>query len=312
MASLFSRIKAGLAKTAQQIRERMSTAESAAATTTTATAPPVAGRPLSLETLEALEDALLTADVGLKATEQILAAVRADRDGTLRDRVVRVMRRILTDVRQPPAIATKPHVILIVGVNGTGKTTTVGKLANLFRQDGRSVMVCAADTFRAAAVEQLAVWTSRADVDLIRAQPGADPASVTFDAVSAAKARGKDLVLVDTAGRLHTRANLMAELDKIRRVVGREVPGAPHEVLLVLDATVGQNGLVQAREFMAASGANGIVLTKLDGTAKGGVAVAIAHDLKLPIRFIGVGEGIDDLLPFDAEAYVDALFTEKW
>jgi fused signal recognition particle receptor len=311
MASLFSRIKAGLAKTAQQIRERMSTAESTAATTT-ATAPPVAGKPLSLETLEALEDALLTADVGLKATEQILAAVRADRDGTLRDRVVRVMRRILTDVRQPPAITTKPHVILIVGVNGTGKTTTVGKLANLFRQDGRSVMVCAADTFRAAAVEQLAVWTSRADVDLIRAQPGADPASVTFDAVSAAKARGKDLVLVDTAGRLHTRANLMAELDKIRRVVGREVPGAPHEVLLVLDATVGQNGLVQAREFMAASGANGIVLTKLDGTAKGGVAVAIAHDLKLPIRFIGVGEGIDDLLPFDAEAYVDALFTEKW
>jgi fused signal recognition particle receptor len=311
MASLFSRIKAGLAKTAQQIRERMSTAESSSATTT-ATAPPVAGKPLSLETLEALEDALLTADVGLKATEQILAAVRADRDGTLRDRVVRVMRRILTDVRQPPAITTTPHVILIVGVNGTGKTTTVGKLANLFRQDGRSVMVCAADTFRAAAVEQLAVWTSRADVDLIRAQPGADPAAVTFDAVSAAKARGKDLVLVDTAGRLHTRANLMAELDKIRRVVGREVPGAPHEVLLVLDATVGQNGLVQAREFMAASGANGIVLTKLDGTAKGGVAVAIAHDLKLPIRFIGVGEGIDDLLPFDADAYVDALFTEKW
>ncbi len=311
MASLFSRIKAGLAKTAQQIRERMSAAESSAATTT-ATAPPVAGRPLSLETLEALEDALLTADVGLKATEQILAAVRADRDGTLRDRVVRVMRRILTDVRQPPAITTTPHVILIVGVNGTGKTTTVGKLANLFRQDGRSVMVCAADTFRAAAVEQLAVWTSRAGVDLIRAQPGADPAAVTFDAVSAAKARGKDIVLVDTAGRLHTRANLMAELDKIRRVVGREVPGAPHEVLLVLDATVGQNGLVQAREFMAASGANGIVLTKLDGTAKGGVAVAIAHDLKLPIRFIGVGEGIDDLLPFDAEAYVDALFTEKW
>jgi fused signal recognition particle receptor len=311
MASLFSRLKAGLAKTAQQIRERMSTAESPSATTT-ATAPPVAGRPLGLETLEALEDALLTADVGLKATEQILAAVRADRDGTLRDRVVRVMRRILTDVHQPPAIATTPHVILIVGVNGTGKTTTVGKLANLFRQDGRSVMVCAADTFRAAAVEQLAVWTSRADVDLIRAQPGADPAAVTFDAVSAAKARGKDIVLVDTAGRLHTRANLMAELDKIRRVVGREVPGAPHEVLLVLDATVGQNGLVQAREFMAASGANGIVLTKLDGTAKGGVAVAIAHDLKLPIRFIGVGEGIDDLLPFDAEAYVDALFTEKW
>ena len=215
-------------------------------------------------------------------------------------------------MQPPPAIATTPHVILIVGVNGTGKTTTVGKLANLYQTTGRSVMVCAADTFRAAAVEQLAVWAERAGVDLVRAQSGADPAAVTFDAVIAGKARGRDIVLVDTAGRLHTRANLMAELDKIRRVVGREVPGAPHEVLLVLDATVGQNGLVQAREFMAASGANGIVLTKLDGTAKGGVAVAIAHDLKLPIRYVGVGEALDDLVPFDAAAYVDALFTEKW
>jgi fused signal recognition particle receptor len=310
MASLFTRIKAGLAKTAQQIRERMTAADGPGAAV--ATSAPVAGRALDLGSLDALEDALLTADVGLKATEQILQQVRAAREGSLRDRVVRVVRQMLTDVPQAPPIATTPHVLLIVGVNGTGKTTTVGKLANLFRQDGRSVMVCAADTFRAAAVEQLAVWTARAGVDLVRAQPGADPAAVTFDAVSAAKARGQDIVLVDTAGRLHTRANLMAELDKIRRVVGREVPGAPHEVLLVLDATVGQNGLVQAREFMAASGANGIVLTKLDGTAKGGVAVAIAHDLKLPIRFIGVGEGIDDLLPFDATAYVDALFTEKW
>jgi fused signal recognition particle receptor len=209
-------------------------------------------------------------------------------------------------------MTARPHVILIVGVNGTGKTTSVGKLASLLEQQGKSVMVCAADTFRAAAVEQLAVWAERAGVDLVRAQMGSDPAAVTFDAVTAARARGRDVVLVDTAGRLHTRANLMAELDKIRRVVGREVPGAPHEVLLVLDATVGQNGLVQAREFMAASGANGIVLTKLDGTAKGGVAVGIAHDLKLPIRYVGVGEGLDDLLPFDAAAYVDALFTEKW
>ena len=311
MASLLSRLRAGLAKTAQQIRERLSGAEAETSSPVAASAP-VAGRPVNLETLEALEDALLTADVGLKATERILAAVRADRDGTLRDRVGRVMRQILADVHAAPAVTTVPHVILIVGVNGTGKTTTVGKLANLFRQEGRSVMVCAADTFRAAAVEQLAVWAERAGVDLIRAAPGADPAAVTFDAVSAARARHKDLLLVDTAGRLHTRANLMAELDKIRRIVGREIPGAPHEVLLVLDATVGQNGLVQAREFMAASGANGIVLTKLDGTAKGGVAVAIAHDLKLPIRFIGVGEGLDDLLPFDAAAYVEALFTEKW
>jgi fused signal recognition particle receptor len=196
-------------------------------------------------------------------------------------------------------------------VNGTGKTTTVGKLANFYRSTGRSVLICAADTFRAAAVEQLAVWAERAGTDLIRAQSGADPAAVTFDAVVAAKARGRDVVLVDTAGRLHTRANLMAELDKIRRVVGREVPGAPHEVLLVLDATVGQNGLVQAREFLAASGATGIVLTKLDGTAKGGIAIAIAHELRLPIRFVGLGESIDDLAPFDADAYVEALFTDK-
>jgi fused signal recognition particle receptor len=173
-------------------------------------------------------------------------------------------------------------------------------------------MVCAADTFRAAAVEQLAVWAERAGVDLIRAQSGADPAAVTFDAATAARARGREILIVDTAGRLHTRANLMAELDKIRRVVGREIEGAPHEVLLVLDATVGQNGLVQAREFMAASGANGIVLTKLDGTAKGGVAVAIANDLKLPIRYVGVGEGLEDLVPFDAATYVDALFLDKW
>jgi fused signal recognition particle receptor len=314
VASLFSRLREGLTKTAQQIRERLGVVEDVGAPAPAggarATAAP--GKPLELESVEALEDALLTADVGLSATERILDAVRTDREGTLRDRVGRVMLRIFEDVQRPPAVVTAPHVVLVVGVNGTGKTTTVGKLANFYKSSGRSVMVCAADTFRAAAVEQLAVWASRAGVDLIRAQMGADPAAVTFDAVSAAKARGRDIVLVDTAGRLHTRTNLMAELDKIRRVVSREVPGAPHEVLLVLDATVGQNGLVQAREFMAASGANGIVLTKLDGTAKGGVAVAIAHDLKLPIRFIGVGEALDDLVPFDAAAYVDALFIEKW
>jgi len=313
MASFLSRIREGLAKTAQQIRERIGgastddTPEPAAARR-----PPGSAGPMGVASLEAVEDALLTADVGLPATERILAAVKADREGSLRERVGRVMTRILDDVQPAPAMTTKPHVVLVVGVNGTGKTTTVGKLANLYRSQGHSVMICAADTFRAAAVEQLAVWAGRAGVDLIKAQSGADPAAVTFDAVSAAKARGRDVVIVDTAGRLHTRANLMAELDKIRRVVGREVPGAPHEVLLVLDATVGQNGLVQANEFMTASGANGIVLTKLDGTAKGGVAVAIAHDLKLPIRYIGVGEGLDDLVPFDTAAYVDALFTEKW
>ena len=315
MASWFGRIRDGLAKTARQIRERLGE------TGLGDSAPPEPqslARPGSravgverLESLEALEDAMIAADVGLPATGQILDAVRGDSRGSLGDRVGRVMRRILTDVQPAPAATTRPHVILIVGVNGTGKTTTVGKLANFYRSEGKSVLVCAADTFRAAAVEQLAVWVDRANADFIRAQSGADPAAVTFDAVAAAKARGRDVVIVDTAGRLHTRTNLMAELDKIRRVVGREVEGAPHEVLLVLDATVGQNGLVQAREFMAASGANGIVLTKLDGTAKGGVAVAIAHELKLPIRYLGVGEAIDDLVPFDAGAYVDALFTDK-
>jgi fused signal recognition particle receptor len=312
VATLFSRLRAGLARTAQQIRDVLGASDAEGDSSAPPATAPMPGRRLAVDTIGALEEALLTADVGLPATERIIAAVKQDREGTLRDRVGRVITRILADVRPVPAMTTVPHVVLIVGVNGTGKTTTVGKLANLFRAEGRSVMVCAADTFRAAAVEQLAVWAERAGVDLVRAQSGADPAAVTFDAVTAAKSRGRDVLLVDTAGRLHTRANLMAELDKIRRVVGREVPGAPHEVLLVLDATVGQNGLVQAREFMAASAASGIVLTKLDGTAKGGVAVAIAHDLKLPIRFVGVGEAIDDLLPFDAAEYVDAIFTEKW
>ena len=311
MASVFDRIRAGLAKTAQQIRQRLG-AEPGAVT------PPAsgpAGRAVSVtnvDTLEAVEQALIAADVGLPATDRIMQAVKADREGSIGARVARVVLGILNDVRPAPEIGALPHVILIVGVNGTGKTTTVGKLARVYQAAGRSVLVCAADTFRAAAVEQLAVWTERAGVDLVRAQSGADPAAVTFDAISAAKARGREIVIVDTAGRLHTRANLMSELDKIRRVVGRVVPGAPHEVLLVLDATVGQNGLVQAREFMAASGANGIVLTKLDGTAKGGVAVAIANDLKLPIRYAGVGEGLDDLVPFDAATYVDALFVDKW
>ncbi|MFI5177167.1 MAG: signal recognition particle-docking protein FtsY [Vicinamibacterales bacterium] len=306
MASLFARLRAGLAKTAQQIRERLSDASAPA---------PAAGRTrttVSLDRIDAIEEALIAADVGLPATEQILALMRAETEGSPKERVTRVIARVLQVAAPAAAPAGHPHVVLVVGVNGTGKTTTVGKLARHYRATGTSVLVCAADTFRAAAVEQLAIWTERAGVDLIRAHSGADPAAVVFDAVTAARARGKDIVIVDTAGRLHTRANLMAELDKIRRVVAREVEGAPHETLLVLDATVGQNGLVQAREFLSASGVTGIVLTKLDGTAKGGIAVAIAHELKLPIRFVGVGEGIDDLLPFDATAYVDALFTDTW
>jgi fused signal recognition particle receptor len=308
--ALFDRLRAGLARTAQQIRERFAESEQAAPASMEGARSSGAKPALALETLEAVEDALIAADVGLPATERIVEAVRHDRQGTLAARVGREVRRILGETAPVPQITSTPHVILIVGVNGTGKTTTVGKLANLYRASGRSVLVCAADTFRAAAVEQLAVWTERAGVDLVRAKTGSDPAAITFDAVTAAKSRGREVVLVDTAGRLHTKSHLMAELDKIRRIVAREVPGAPHEVLLVLDATVGQNGLAQAREFQQASGANGIVLTKLDGTAKGGVAVAIAHDLKLPIRYIGVGESIDDFMAFDADAYVDAMFSE--
>lgn len=306
MSSFFSRVRAGLARTASRIREI--TGGSAAAPGAQASGPATA------MSLADIEEALVGADVGLSATERILAAVKdAPGSGSLKDQVAAEIKRVFAEVApRVSAPASGPAVILIVGVNGTGKTTSVGKLANLFKSQGRSVLVCAADTFRAAAVEQLAVWAKRADVDVIRAQHGADPASVAHDAAVAAKSRHRDVLLIDTAGRLHTRANLMAELDKIRRVVSREIPGAPHEVLLVLDATVGQNGLVQAREFMAVGGVNGLILTKLDGTAKGGVAVAIAHELKLPIRFIGVGEGVDDLVPFDAEDYVEALFASQW
>jgi len=309
MASVFGRIRAALSKTARQIRDRLGEAPGTPGSSDAQGG--TAGRTIAVDTLEAVEDALLAADVGLTATTQIVEAVREQRAGSLGERVGAVVRSILSDVDTPPPTSVRPRVVLVVGVNGTGKTTTVGKLAQWYRGQGQSVVIGAADTFRAAAVEQVAVWAERAGVELVRAQPGADPAAVTFDAVAAAKARGRDVVIIDTAGRLHTRANLMAELDKIRRVVGREVEGAPHDVLLVLDATVGQNGLVQAREFMSASGANGIVLTKLDGTAKGGVAVAIAHELRLPIRYLGVGEGLEDLVPFDVDAYVDALFLQK-
>jgi fused signal recognition particle receptor len=267
-----------------------------------------------VDTIEALEELLISADVGLPATERIVAAVRSRsrRGESLRDLVKDEIRQIFDGVERPAPNGHHPHVTLIVGVNGTGKTTTIGKLANLLKASGKSPLVCAADTFRAAAVEQLEIWARRAGVDIIRAPEGSDPASVVFDAIQSGKARGRDPILVDTAGRLHTRVNLRNELDKIRRVAARATEGAPHEVLLVLDATVGQNGLQQAREFTSVAGVTGIVLTKLDGTAKGGVAVSIAHDLKLPIRYVGVGEGIDDLIPFSPQDYVDALFQEKW
>jgi fused signal recognition particle receptor len=203
---------------------------------------------------------------------------------------------------------SSPRVIFIVGVNGAGKTTSIGKLANRLRQEGLSVVLCAADTFRAAAVEQLEIWAKRNGVDVIKQKHGADPAAVVYDAMAAAKARNADVVIVDTAGRLHTKSNLMAELDKMKRTAAKVIPGAPHDVLLVLDATTGQNGLVQAREFTSTVAVTGIILTKLDGTAKGGIVVAIARELSLPIRFVGTGEQINDMVPFDAETYANSLF----
>ena len=271
-------------------------------------------RPVDVDTVEALEELLISADIGVAATDRIINKVKqkSPNGASLRDLVKQEIRDVFATVDRPLDVAAHPKVTLIVGVNGTGKTTTVGKLANLLKNEGETPLICAADTFRAAAVEQLEIWAKRAGVDMVRAREGADPAAVVYDAISSGKAKGRDPILVDTAGRLHTRVNLMNELEKIRRIAAREVSGAPQEVLLVLDATVGQNGVTQAREFMGAAGVNGIVLTKLDGTAKGGVAVAIANDLKLPIRYVGVGEGIDDLVPFDANEYVDGLFEEKW
>jgi fused signal recognition particle receptor len=207
-----------------------------------------------------------------------------------------------------PHVEHPPAVVMVVGVNGAGKTTTIGKLAHRFKNEGRTVVLAAADTFRAAAIEQLEVWGERTSTDVIRQKQGADPSSVVFDALSSAKSRGTDYVIVDTAGRLHTKDNLMAELEKMRRTAKKVIPDAPHEVLLVLDATTGQNGLEQARRFTESSGVTGIVLTKLDGTAKGGVVVAITRELNLPIRYVGVGEKIDDLLPFDPETFINSLF----
>jgi fused signal recognition particle receptor len=305
---LFGRIRESLTKTKQQIVDRFEEI------VRQADEPERRSRPVDVDTIDALEELLISADIGVSATDRIIAAVkkRAAAGEGLRDLVKHELLAVFAAVDRPLAASAPPRVTLIVGVNGTGKTTTVGKLANLLKSEGKLPLICAADTFRAAAVEQLEIWAGRAGVDMVRAHEGADPAAVVFDALTSAKARGRDPVLVDTAGRLHTKVNLMNELEKIKRIASREVPGAPQEVLLVLDSTVGQNGLAQAREFMNVAGVNGIVLTKLDGTAKGGVAVAIANDLKLPIRYVGVGETIDDLVKFDAQEYVDGLFEEKW
>jgi fused signal recognition particle receptor len=278
----------------------------------------VSGRKvIDADLLDELEYTLISADIGVGTTNEILERIRERVDrklvgdsselrGLIREYLLEILQ---TNDRPLAYVDAPPAVIMLVGVNGAGKTTTIGKLAAHLKGEGHSVLLCAADTFRAAAIEQLEVWGERTGIQVIRQNTGSDPSAVMFDALSAAKARQTDYVIIDTAGRLQTKTNLMAELDKMRRTASRVVPDAPHEVLLVLDATTGQNGLEQARKFTESSGVTGIVLTKLDGTAKGGVVVAIARELALPIRFIGVGEKIDDLLPFDPERFIDSLFA---
>jgi fused signal recognition particle receptor len=259
------------------------------------------------EAWERLEEALIAGDVGVPATAELVRRLEArGLTGDLQEPLVEEVEALFGE---PPTLALegKPSVILVVGVNGTGKTTTIGKLARKLSEHRRSVLVGAADTFRAAAEEQLEIWAERAGSDFVGAPRGADPAAVAFDAVEAARARGKDVVIVDTAGRLHTQSNLMSELEKIRRVIEGRIDGAPHETLLVVDATTGQNGLQQARLFGDAVGVTGVALTKLDGSARGGVAIAIAVELGLPVKLVGVGEGVDDLRPFDAADYARAL-----
>lgn len=275
---------------------------------------------LDEETLEALETHLLLADVGVEATSQIIETLKTSAKqnkitsgAALQAELQRIMVSILTPCQQPLAIPQSdfPFVLLMMGINGAGKTTTIGKLAKRFKEEGKSVMLAAGDTFRAAAIEQLNAWGERNNVPVIAQQHGADSASVIFDAFQSAKARKTDVLIADTAGRLHTQQGLMAELAKIKRVIQKIDPHAPHETLLVLDASIGQNALQQAKEFHSAIGVTGIIMTKLDGTAKGGMLLSIAQNLKIPIRFIGVGEQIDDMQPFNAEAVVNAIFSES-
>jgi len=315
--SLLDRLKESVSKTRSQIAAKVEGLF-------------LGGKKIDPALLKQLETALLSADIGVRTTKEVLEAVREKVDrNTLSDSgelKAELKRQIFARMSLAPAppngtstddgatsvvepqVDPRPRVIFMVGVNGVGKTTTMGKLANRLRQEGHTVLLCAADTFRAAAIEQLEVWAKRANVEIVKQKSGSDPAAVVYDAVSAAATRGIDAVIVDTAGRLHTKSNLMAELEKMKRTAAKVVPGAPHEILLVMDATTGQNGLVQAREFTSQVGVTGIVLTKLDGTAKGGIVVAITRELNLPVRFVGVGEQMDDLVPFDAEAFVNSLF----
>ena len=301
--NLLDRLKAGIQKTRSGFVDRMEDVLSGK-------------KEIDADLLEELEYTMITADLGVRTVEDILERIRerVDRKLTgdaaeIRNLIREHLLEVLRASDTPPKIVSQPPaVVMLVGINGSGKTTTIGKLAHRFVGEKRKVLLCAADTFRAAAIEQLEIWAERAGVEMIRQKTGADPSAVVFDALQAAKARGVDYVIVDTAGRLHTKENLMAELEKMRRTCQRVIPGSPHEVWLVLDATTGQNGLEQARKFTESAGVTGIVLTKLDGTAKGGVVVAIARELNLPIRYVGVGEKLDDLLPFEPEKFVASLF----
>jgi len=301
--SLLDRLKSGIQKTRSGLIEKLEDA--------------VSGRKeINADVLEEVEYALITADIGANTTAEILERIRQRVERHQLGDLIEIkalirehLLEILEATERPlPQVAQPPAVIFVVGVNGAGKTTSIGKLTRRLQSEGRSVLLCAADTFRAAAIEQLEVWAQRTGAELIKQQTGADPSAVAFDAVQAAKARKVDYVIIDTAGRLHTKTNLMAELEKMRRTVSRVIPEAPHEVLLVIEATTGQNGLEQARKFTETSAVTGIILTKLDGTAKGGVVVAISRELNLPIRYVGVGEQLDDLLPFDPAQFVASLF----
>lgn len=264
---------------------------------------------------DALEELLVMSDVGAANAGKVVQALkkmtwerRFRRGDEARAGLIEILTKMLGVADTAMKLDTKPSVILMVGVNGVGKTTTIGKLSKQLRAQGKSVLLCAGDTFRAAAAEQLSIWAERAKADIVRHEEGSDPAAVVYDAICAAKARNADVIVIDTAGRLHNKQNLMNELNKIRRIIDRELPGADVETLMVLDATTGQNGLIQAKQFLETAGLTGIVLTKLDGTAKGGIVFAIANELKLPVKYVGVGEGVDDLIPFDAGNFVEALF----
>ena len=272
-------------------------------------------KPLSDEFFEDLEEMLVMADVGIATVDKIIDKMRyscyinkAKRGDEARNCLIGVLQEIVDVGDTSLKLSTTPSVILMVGVNGVGKTTTIGKLAHQLKAEGKRVLLCAGDTFRAAAAEQLGIWAERSGSEIVRHEEGSDPAAVVFDSIAAGKARNVDTIIIDTAGRLHNKQNLMNELSKIRRIIDRELPGADVETLMVLDATTGQNGLIQAKQFLDTAGLTGIVLTKLDGTAKGGIVFAIANELKLPVKYVGVGEGMDDLIPFESKNFIEAMF----